>query len=106
MQGVFEGEGIDRRNDPTVNDLPVSTNESEMRYRETRMLCSKCRARQQKWLGVESMEVIGWRKMADGWWCPFCTGSLGNLFKIFGGAPMSGGTVPPEDDDGLLPKDS
>lgn len=66
-----------------MSDLPVFTDETKMRYRETRMLCSKCRERAQKWLGVKSMELIGWRKMEDGWWCPFCTGLTENLFKVF-----------------------
>jgi hypothetical protein len=49
----------------------------------SRIVCSKCKERSQKWLGTEDMEFIGWRKMKDGWWCPFCTGNLDNLNKIF-----------------------
>lgn len=47
------------------------------------MLCSKCKKRDQKWIGKSAMESIGWRKMLDGWWCPFCTGIIEPLRRIF-----------------------
>jgi len=48
-----------------------------------RVTCAKCRKRSQTWLGADDMETIGWRKVGGRYWCPFCTGILGPLKRIF-----------------------
>jgi hypothetical protein len=47
------------------------------------MLCTKCKKRDQKWIGKWAFELLGWRKMESGWWCPFCTGILEPLKRVF-----------------------
>ncbi len=44
--------------------------------------CSAC-GKIQTSLSEEAAELIGWRKIANQWECPFCTGNTGILEKLF-----------------------
>jgi len=44
--------------------------------------CTACE-RIQTSLSEEAAELIGWRKIASKWECPFCTGNTGILEKLF-----------------------
>jgi hypothetical protein len=59
--------------------------------------CPKCRREQTcstektiemgfgEWITIEEAEHVGWRRFGDIWRCPFCTGNLDNLTKVWKG---------------------
>jgi hypothetical protein len=63
--------------------------EEDLSYGLPRRVVKCSCGRQQKDIGQESLEHIGWRIVGAAWKCPFCTGNTDNLNKIVDGRGLA-----------------